>query len=122
MRLRIASSMFVLCVGLPAAALELSDCVKFAVGPDSTASLTNICSDRLNLLYCIDNPNSPRLCSKAPLGVTTLTPNAVELIPSYTAHGAGPVYWAACAYPQAPLNWKPGPDSRFICRKTCVKC
>lgn len=125
MRIRAVRSvccLFVLCAGWPAAAAELTDCVKFAVQADGAASLTNQCSDRLNVTYCVDNPNSPRVCSQVPLGVTMLAAGAVELIPSYTADGAGRVHWAVCTYPEAPINWKPGPDSPFLCRKTCVMC
>ena len=119
---RTGCALLVLSVGLPVAAEELTDCVKFAVQADGAASLTNLCSERVNMTYCIDNPSSPRICSNTPLGVTTLAPGAVELVPSYTADGAGPVHWVACEYPLAPINWKPGPGSTFLCRKTCVMC
>ena len=119
---RAACGPFFLCVGVSASAAELTECVRFAVQADGAASLTNVCSDHLNVTYCIDNPNSARICTNVPLGVTALSPGAVELVPSYTADGAGPVYWAVCAHPQVPINWKPGPDSTFICRKMCVMC
>ena len=120
--MRAAGGLFILCTGLAATAAELSDCVKFAVTPDGTATLTNGCTSRLNMIYCVDNPNSARACSEPPLGVTTLSPGGVERFTSYKDDGAGTVYWAVCVYPEAPLNWKPRPDNTFICRKTCVMC
>jgi hypothetical protein len=117
-----ACSLFVLLLCMSANAAEMSDCLKLAVAPDGAASLTNVCSDHLNVTYCVDNPNSAKTCSQTPLGVTPLAPEAVELIPAYTAEGAGNVYWAACATPLTPINWKPGPQSTFICRKMCTMC
>jgi hypothetical protein len=102
--------------------VDLEECVKLAVKPSGEASLTNGCSDRLNLIYCIENPGSAKGCSKMPLGITTLVPGASEPIPSYGADGAGAIHWAVCVYPQAPVGWKPGPDSPYTCRKTCVMC
>jgi hypothetical protein len=119
---RTACGLALLSIGWPGNAADVSKCIAFAVNPDGAASLTNGCSDRLNMLYCIDNPDSARRCSATPFRVTTLSPGAHEPLPSYTSDGGGPVYWAVCAYPQAPIKWKPGPESAFICRKTCVMC
>jgi hypothetical protein len=120
--LRAACCLALVCVAAPGTAAELKDCVKLTVKADGAASLANACGDRLNLIYCVDNPDSAKSCAKAPLGVTTLMPGAVEPILSYASDGAGPVYWAVCVYPEAPVNWKPGPDSGFACKKTCVMC
>jgi hypothetical protein len=68
---RTGCALLVLSAALPVAAAELTECVKFAVQADGAASLTNLCTDRVNLTYCIDNPSSPRTCSNTPLGVTT---------------------------------------------------
>ena len=114
-------SLFGLLLNLPATAAEKSDCLKFAVAPDGAASLTNVCDDYLKVTYCVDNPNSARTCSQTP-AVVDLAPDAVEALPSYTADGAGRVFWAACAAPMTPVNWKPGPESSFICRKMCTMC
>lgn len=115
-------SLFGLLLSLSATAAEMSDCLKLAVAPDGAASLTNVCSDHLKVTYCIDHPNSAKTCSQTPLGFIDLAPEAVERIPGYTADGAGNVYWAACAAPMTPINWKPGPESTFICRKMCTMC
>jgi hypothetical protein len=119
---RSVSCLALLCFGAAGNAADLSKCMKFAVAADGAASLTNACGDRLNMLYCVDNANSARRCSAPPFRVTTLSPGGAEPLPSYTADGGGNVYWAVCAYPEAPIDWKPGPDSTFICRKTCVMC
>jgi len=103
-------------------AAELKDCVKLSVAADGQATLSNACSDRLNLIYCVDNAKSPRSCAMASLGVTTLSPGSVDVIPGYADSGAGSVHWAVCVYPEAPVQWKPGPDRPYACRKTCVMC
>ena len=105
-----------------AGARELKECVQFTVNPGGEASLTNVCADRLNLMYCLDNPRSGRACSAGRRDITTLAPSARETIPSYSADGAGSIYWAVCAYPEAPVDWKPGPDAAYACKKTCVMC
>jgi hypothetical protein len=117
-----ACGLFALLLCLSATAAEMSDCVKLAVAADGAASLTNACGEHLNVTYCVDNPSSAKPCSQTPLSITALAPEAVELIPGYRAEGAGNVYWAACAAPMTPINWKPGPESTFICRKMCTMC
>jgi hypothetical protein len=104
------------------AAEDLNGCVAFAVRPDGAGMLTNRCGSRLNVTYCIDNPASARSCTKPPLAVATLAREASERIPSYASDGAGPVHWAVCAYPEAAVDWTPGPGGAFACRKTCVMC
>jgi hypothetical protein len=103
-------------------AAELRHCVKVLVAANGEATLTNVCSDRLNLIYCVDDAKSPRSCAKAALDVTTLFPGSKDLIPSFAGTGADAVHWAACVYPEAPVEWKPGSDSPYTCRKTCVMC
>jgi len=103
-------------------AAELKDCVKLLIAANGEATLTNVCSDRLNLIYCVDDANSPRGCAKASLDVTTLFPGSKSLIPAFAGTSADSVHWAVCVYPEAPVQWKPGPDSPYACRKTCVMC
>jgi len=103
-------------------AAELKECVKLVVAANGDVALINACSDRLNIIYCVDNAKSPRSCSEASLGVTTLLPGSKDLIPAYADTGAGSVHWAVCVYPEAPVQWKPGPQSPYACRKTCVMC
>lgn len=114
--------LFLLGVQLSGNAAELKDCVKLMVGSNGDATLSNVCSERLNVTYCVDNPESEKNCSREPLGVITLWPGSADRIPSYVDHGAGPVYWAVCVYPEAAVDWKPGADSPYGCRKTCVMC
>jgi hypothetical protein len=94
--LRAVCCLALLCIGIPGTAAELKDCIKLTVKPDGAASLTNACSDRLNLMYCIDNPNSTKSCANTPLGVTTLMPGAADAIPAYGKDGGDAVYWAVC--------------------------
>ena len=108
------------CVAADAA--ELSECVTLAVKPNGDASLTNSCGNVLNVTYCVDNARSARACSSAQLGVATLSAGGSDLIPAYVDTGSGAVYWAVCAYPEAAVDWKPGPAAAYVCRKTCVMC
>lgn len=114
---------FLLAVMQPSSqAAELKDCVKLLIAANGEATLTNVCNERLNLIYCVDDANSPRGCAKASLDVTTLFPGSKDQIPAYGGTGADSVHWAVCVYPEAPVQWKPGPDSPYACRKTCVMC
>lgn len=121
-RLRTMCCLCALASALSATAAGLNDCVAFAVKPDGQGTLTNRCGSRLNVTYCVDNPASAKSCSKLPLPVTTLNRDAFEGIASYGAEGAGAVHWAACLYPEAAVEWTPGPGGTFACRKTCVMC
>lgn len=108
--------------GVPAAAADLSECVKLAIKAGGEASITNGCTSRMNIMYCVDNPNSAKACSHTPITITTLSPLGTDVLPSYTKDGGGEVYWAVCMYPEAPVKWTPGPSSPFACKKTCVMC
>jgi hypothetical protein len=101
-------------------AAELKDCIKLVQKGDS-ATLTNICSDMINMIYCVDNSASPRTCSGELDRVVTLVPNGVEIIPEFGG-GKSEIYSALCVYPQAPIGWKPGPSNPYTCKKTCVMC
>src|SRR5262249_16816610 len=105
-----------LAVHLSSNAAQLKDCLNLVVSPSGDASLINTCTERLNVTYCIDNPKSAKDCSREPLGITTLGPGGADPIHSYVDHGAGAVYWAVCAYPEAAVHWKPGTDSPYECR------
>jgi len=105
-----------------ATAADLSGCVKLAIKPGGEASITNACTSRMNIMYCVDNPNSAKACSQTPISITTLSPGGTDVLPSYTKDGGGEVYWAVCTYPEAPVKWTPGPGSPFTCKKTCVMC
>lgn len=102
-------------------AAELNDCVQFSAGADGAAQLTNVCSDRLNMMYCVDNDASPRACARHLGDVITLNPGSVERIPTYANDGRGQVHWGICVYPTAPVNWQPG-AAEVTCKKTCVMC
>jgi len=108
--------------GSGASAADLTECVKLAVKPTGEASLTNGCTGRMNIMYCVDNPNSAKACSKQPISITTLSPTAADVLASYSSDGGGNVYWAICKYPEAPVNWTPGPANPYSCKKTCVMC
>ena len=117
-----ACCLFLLGAQLSGNAAELKDCVKLVVSANGDATLSNACSERLNVTYCVDNPKSAKNCASGSLGVTTLWPGSADLMPSYIDQGAGSVYWAVCVYPEAAIDWKPGADNPYGCRKTCVMC
>jgi len=98
------------------------ECIQLAIDAPQGATFTNVCNEMINIMYCVDNPQSPKTCSAERIGITTLVPLSSEIIPDYAVTGKGAVYSAVCAYPTAPVGWKPGPDSPFACKKTCVMC
>jgi len=79
-------------------------------------------SDRLNFMYCVDDAKSPGGCARASANIITLFLGNKALIPAFAGTGADSVHWAVCVYPEAHVQWKPGPDSPYACRKTCVMC
>ena len=101
---------------------EPHECIQLTVDDPGGAKFTNICNEMINIMYCVDNPQSPKTCSAKRLGITTLIPLSSEIVPDYVATGKGEIYSAICAYPTAPVGWKPGADSPFTCKKTCVMC
>jgi hypothetical protein len=106
---------------ISAGAAELKDCIKLEPkGGDAT--FTNVCTNTINIMYCVDNAASQRSCSQKVDRVVTLPPNAVEVIPEFGGAGKGEIFSALCAYPQAPEGWKPGPNNAYTCKKTCVMC
>ncbi len=102
-------------------AAEPYECIELSVSGEEGAKFTNICNEMMNLMYCVNVPQSPKTCSAERLGITTLVPLASEIVPDYTATG-GEIFVAICAYPTAPVGWKPGRDNPFECKKTCVMC
>ncbi|MGD8475672.1 MAG: hypothetical protein PVH05_00425 [Burkholderiales bacterium] len=101
---------------------EPHECLQFTRDGTEGAKFTNICNEMVNVMYCVDNPQSPKTCSAERIGITTLVPLSKEIVPEYAVTGEGEIYSAACFYPTAPVGWKPGPDSPFTCKKTCVMC
>jgi hypothetical protein len=101
---------------------EPYECIELSVGGTEGAKFTNICNEMMNLMYCVNNPQSPKTCSAERLGITTLVPLASEIVPDYTTTGGGEIFVAICTYPTAPVGWKPERDSPFECKKTCVMC
>lgn len=103
-------------------AAEPDECVRLEISESAGAKFTNVCNEMMNIMYCVDTLASPKTCSAERLGITTLVPLSSEIVPGYAGEGKGAIYAAICAYPTAPVGWKPGPDSPFICKKTCVMC
>ena len=103
-------------------AAEPHECIKLTFAKSYGAKLFNLCNEMINVMYCVDNPRSPKSCSANRIGTTTLVPLAEEIVPDYAATGEGAVYSAICVYPTAPVGWKPGPANPFECKKTCVMC
>jgi hypothetical protein len=103
----------------PVAADGVRDCLKMEAKPGATAVLVNVCSQRLNVMYCIQSAQSRRSCAGKPTDVTTLFPAASTGLADYDG---APVHWAVCIYPEAPVAWDHGPDHAYACKKTCVMC
>ena len=122
MRIRAAAVLCALLLAAHAQARELKECITLAVKPGGEATLTNVCVNMVNIMYCIDNPASARTCSAPAADVVTLAPAASATIAAYTTDGGGPVRWAVCAYPEAPVGWKADGDGTYACKKTCVMC
>lgn len=101
---------------------EPHECIRLSVNEAEDAKFTNVCNEMINIMYCVDNPRSPKTCSAERIGITTLVPLSQEVVPDYVASGKGEIYSAICVYPTAPVGWKPGPDNPFTCKKTCVMC
>lgn len=97
----------------------LEECLKLAPLPDGGARLTNVCGSRLNVIYCIDDPDSTKSCAGAALPVTTLFPSAHDSIARYSG---GALRAAVCVYPEAPAGWQPDRTGAYSCKKTCVMC
>ncbi len=64
--LKIASPAVVLLIGVgiivPVAdstAAEPYECIELSVSGDEGAKFTNICNEMMNLMYCVNNPQSP---------------------------------------------------------------
>jgi hypothetical protein len=105
-----------------ALSLEPHECVQLSLTAPEGARFMNVCNEMMNVMYCVDNPDSPKSCSAERIAITTLVPLSTELVPDYVATGKGAIYSAICVYPTAPVEWKPGPDSTYRCKKTCVMC
>ena len=103
-------------------AAEPDECVQLEISESAGAKFTNVCNEMMNIMYCVDSPSNPKTCSAERLGITTLVPLSFEIVPGYAGEGRGAIYAAICAYPTAPVGWKPGPDNPFTCKKTCVMC
>jgi hypothetical protein len=101
---------------------EPRECVQLSLSAPEGAKFTNVCNEMMNVMYCVDNPQSPKTCSAQRMGITTLVPLSSEIVPDYVATGKGAIYSAICVYPTAPVGWTPGPDNPFTCKKTCVMC
>ena len=121
---RLIAACCTLAVGLVplSRAADISGCLKLEVKRNGDAVLANVCGERINVSYCVNRPESTRNCATKAKDIVTLFPGAEDTLRGYTAEGAGPVYWAACVYPEAAVGWEPGPDSPYTCKKTCVMC
>ncbi len=112
----------VLAPAMHSLAVEPHECIRLSLSDPAGAKFTNICNEMINIMYCVNNPKSPKSCAAERIGITTLVPLSSEIVPDYVATGKGDIYSAICAYPTAPVGWKPGADSPFTCKKTCVMC
>lgn len=98
---------------------SVRDCLKVEAKSSGSAVLTNVCSQRLNVMYCVQSARAQRSCTNKPADVTTLFPGTAAALVGYDG---APVHWAVCIYPEAPVAWDHGPDHAYSCKKTCVMC
>jgi hypothetical protein len=105
----------------PAGAADVSNCLKVVAKTGADASIANGCSQRLNVILCIDGGQGARRCADKRTDVITLFPGASATLTGYDGQ-AGSAHWAVCVYPEAPVGWDPGPDRPYTCKKTCVMC
>lgn len=108
--------------GGAALALEPHECLVFEVAANGDASYTNVCSDVINLMYCVDHADSEKSCTRDSIPVVTFHREVRETITGYATLGKPPIHSAICLYPQAPVGWKPMRDAPYTCKKTCVMC
>lgn len=106
----------------PVFAAEPHECAQLTITASEGARFKNICNENMNIMYCVDSAASPKSCSAERLSITTLVPLSSEIVPGYEGQGKGEIFAAICAFPTAPVGWKPGPDNPYDCVKTCVMC
>lgn len=97
------------------------ECLQFSVKPNGDAVLHNVCSDPVNLLYCVEADAGPRPCGEPSSLVVTLHYGVTEPLPGYVSAGKPQVRSAVCFYPEAPIHWSPE-TGVYHCKKTCVMC
>ena len=87
------------------------------VGYDGSGTLTNICSETLNLRYCILNSNSPWYCGlnngTGGRALFPFEPGRSSSIPEFSS-AIGDVRLSACFYPDLPSITRN--SERFSCR------
>ena len=104
-----------------ASAADVGNCLNLVTRPGADAALTNVCTDWLNLMYCIDGGQATPACTDKPKDVVTLMTGDSVPLPGYDGR-AGRLRWAVCAYPEAPVGWQPAQGEAYVCKKTCVMC
>jgi hypothetical protein len=118
---RVACSVFLAALAVHAAAADVAQCLKLSPRAGADAVLANACSQRLNLMLCVEGGKGTLRCADKPRDVITLFPGASVAVAGYDGV-SGSLHWAVCVYPEAPVGWDPGPDRPYACKKTCVMC
>lgn len=97
------------------------ECLQFTIKPNGDAEFHNMCSDPVNLLYCVEADASLRPCGEPSNLVVTLHYGVTEALPGFVSGGKPLVRSAVCFYPEAPIQWRPE-SGAYSCKKTCVMC
>jgi hypothetical protein len=100
-------AVMVLSLSPAAMASTPNECVALVNLPKGGAALKNICDRKVNLYYCVDNPESQYRCRAGSVGgaAETVLPGFQKGIPDYGAQGGGEVKFFACFDPRHPRDW-----------------
>lgn len=105
-------------VGTPwsAGAVEPNQCIEPGNNSRGELELRNICTQKVSLSWCVDNPQSSFSCMPRRIASATLASDSATLAAYYKSESAGrQVHWAACIHPKVVAGWR-GPGSQFDCR------
>lgn len=105
-------------VGAPwsASAVEPNQCIEPGNNSRGELELRNICTQKVSLSWCVDNPQSSFSCTPRRIASATLASGSTTLAAYYKGESAGKqVHWAACIHPKVVAGWR-GPGSQFDCR------
>jgi len=97
-------------------AVEPRDCIEPGNNSRGELELRNICTQKISLSWCVDNPQSSFSCTPRRIASTTLASGSTVLAAPYKGESAGKrVHWAVCIHPTVVMGWR-GPGSQFDCR------
>ena len=80
--MRISTTGLLACAALAIAAspADVGNCLNLVTRPGADAALTNVCTDWLNVMYCIDGGQATPACTDKPKDVVTLMTGDLRLL------------------------------------------